>query len=208
MSHNTPPAPRAEGSLGNDPVAGGETMMAGRATLDDLARVSSKAELIGGRIVHFMPTGYRPNRVAARIFRSLDDHAEATRQGVALTDNVGFVVPELPSGRQSFSPDAAFYRGPLPADEMAFIAGPPTLAVEVRSKTDHGPAAEGAMAAKRVDYFTAGTLVVWDVDPIAACVRVYRADAREQPVTFRGGDVADAEPAVPGWRMAVNQIMT
>ena len=62
------------------------------------------------------------------------------------------------------------------------------------------------MAASGADYFEAGTPVVWDVDPIAACVNVYRADTPEQPMTFRRGQVADAEPAVPGWRMPVHRI--
>jgi Uma2 family endonuclease len=177
-----------------------------RATLDDLMRTPGKAELIGGRIVHFMATGYRPNRVAARIFRSLDDHAEATGQGVAFTDNMGFAVPELPSGRESFSPDTAFYVGPLPANDMDFVEGPPTFAVEVRSKTDYGSAAEQEMAEKRADYFAAGTLVVWDVDPITERVWVYRAGAPEHPVEFQRGQEANAEPALPGWRLAVDRI--
>src|SRR5690348_17198961 len=92
-----------------------------RATLADLARTSGKTELIGGRIVPLTPTGHRPNRVAARIFRGLNDHAEATGRGMAYTDNMGFAVPELPSGRQSFSPDASYDLGPLPPDEMDFI---------------------------------------------------------------------------------------
>ena len=41
------------------------------------------------------------------------------------------------------------------------------MAVEVCSKGDYSDAAEEAMAAKRADYFEAGTLVVWDVDPLA-----------------------------------------
>ena len=53
------------------------------ATLDDLAKVDGKAELIDGRIVRQIATGHLPNRVASRIFRGLDDHAEATGQGVA-----------------------------------------------------------------------------------------------------------------------------
>jgi Uma2 family endonuclease len=176
------------------------------ATLDDLRRVEGKAELIAGRIVPLMPTGFRPGRIGGRIYRSLDDHAERTGRGVALPDNVGYVVPVLASGRQSFSPDASYYDGPLPTDEMDFIEGPPTFAVEVRSKHDHGDAAEAEMAAKRRDYFAAGTRVVWDVDPRAACVRAYRADAPDLPVVFARGQTADAEPAVPGWRMAVDEI--
>lgn len=176
------------------------------ATLDDLRRVGGKAELIAGRIVHLMPTGHRPNRIAGEIFVSLKNQARATGRGVAYTDNMGFAVPELASGRESFSPDAAYYEGPLPPDEMDFIAGPPTLAVEVRSKSDYGDAAEAEIAAKRADYFEAGTLVVWDVDPRAECVRVYRADAPDRPVVFHKGQAVDAEPAVPGWRMAVDDI--
>jgi len=177
-----------------------------RATLEDLYGEKGKAELIGGRVIPLMPTGRKPNRIAACIFRSLDDYAEATGRGEAYTDNMGFTIPELSSGRESFSPDASFYSGPFPVDEMRFIAGPPTFAVEVRSESDYGKAAEEEMAAKRADYFEAGTLVVWDVDPIATCVNVYRADAPEQPVIFRRGQVADAEPAVPGWRMPVDRI--
>ena len=65
------------------------------ATLADLARVDGKAELIGGRIGPLMPTGHRPNAIAGEIFVSLKNHARATGRGVAYTDNVGFVTPEL-----------------------------------------------------------------------------------------------------------------
>ena len=116
-------------------------------TLDDLYRVKGKAELINGRIVHQMPTGFLPGRVGYRICRSLDDHAETTGHGVALPDNVGFAVPELSSGRQSFSPDIAYYLGSLPSNPMRFVEGPPTFAVEVRSENDYGDAAEAEMAA-------------------------------------------------------------
>ena len=177
-----------------------------RATLDDLYRTPGKAELIGGRIVHYMATGHRPNRVAGRIFRSLDDYADTVHRGVAYTDNIGFAVPELPSGRESFAPDAAYYDGPLPQNLMRFIEGPPTFAAEVRSENDYGAAAETEMADKRSDYFAAGTKVVWDVDPVAECIHVYKASAPTQPTTYQRGQVADGEPAVPGWRVAVDWI--
>ncbi len=54
-----------------------------RATLDDLMNEPGKAELIGGRLVRQMPTGHKPSRVAFRIARNLDDHAEATNAGIA-----------------------------------------------------------------------------------------------------------------------------
>jgi Uma2 family endonuclease len=177
-----------------------------RATLEDLYRYAGKAELIGGRIVPLLATGHIPNRVAARIFRSLDEYTERSRQGVAYTDNMGFAVEELPSGRESFSPDAAYYAGPLPANPMRFVEGPPTLAVEVRSEDDYAPSAESEIAAKRADYFLAGTLVVWDVDPVGETITAYRADARDSPTVYGRGQEAQAEPAVPGWRVAVDWI--
>ena len=43
-------------------------------------------------------------------------------------------------------------------------------------------------------------LVVWDVDLVGAdVVRVFRP-ASAEPSIYRRGDVAEAEPAVPGWR--------
>jgi Uma2 family endonuclease len=89
---------------------------------------------------------------------------------------------------------------------MRFIEGPPTFAVEVRSENDYGPAADREIDSKRADYFQAGTLVVWDVDPLAETVTCYRASAPDQAVIFRRGDVAEAEPAVPGWRMPVDEM--
>jgi Uma2 family endonuclease len=179
-----------------------------RATLDDLYQTPGKAELIGGRIVHFMATGRKPSRVAFRIARSLDDYAEQTGRGEAYTDNMGFAIPELASGRESFSPNAAYYDGPMPANPMRFIERAPNFSAEVRSENDYGEAAEAEMADKRADYFAAGTKVVWDVDPLAECIHVYRATDPSQPASYRRGQVAEAEPAVPGWRVPVDWIFS
>lgn len=113
---------------------GAETIASKKATLADLARVPGKAELIGGRIIHFMPTGFRPNRIAGVLFVSLENHTRVAGRGIAFTDNVGYAVPELASGRESFSPDTSSHDGPPPPDGMDFILGSPTFAVEVRSE--------------------------------------------------------------------------
>jgi Uma2 family endonuclease len=179
-----------------------------RATLDDLYREEGKAELIGGRIVRFMASGDLPSVVAGEIFVSLRLYARAAGQGVAYPDGIGYTVPQLPSGRESFSPDASYYVGARPTNPMRFIEGPPTFAVEVRSENDYGPAAEAEMEAKRSDYFAAGTPVVWDVDPQAETVAVYRAAAPASPGIYRRGDMAEAEPAVPGWRILVDDLFS
>lgn len=177
-----------------------------QATPEDLYCTEGKAELIDGRIVKQMATGLRPNEVAANIYSSLRVYVRTNARGRALTDSMGFIVPRLPSGRQSFSPVTSYYEGPLPANRMRFINGPPTFAVEVRSENDYGPAADAEYEAKRVDYFLAGTLVVWDVDPIAETILCYRAATPAHPVVWARGENTDAEPAVPGWSMTVDDV--
>ena len=98
------------------------------------------------------------------------------------TDNVGFAIPELPSGASPSRRMLPTIVGPPPSNRMRFVEGPPTFAVEVRSENDYGNAAEAEMADKRADYFQAGTLVVWDIDPIAESVRKYLASSPDRPI--------------------------
>src|SRR5258705_2139050 len=176
------------------------------ATVDDLYRVpeNGKAEIVNGELVLMPPTGGVPGRAAGKIFISLHDYDRRVGGGYALPDNVGFIV-NLPN-RRSFSPDAAFYKGDLRGG--LFLEGAPVFAVEVRSTDDYGPAAERRMAQKRADYFAAGALVVWDVDVLREkVVRVYRASDPTSPTVYRSDEAAEAEPAVPGWRMVVNEVL-
>ena len=172
------------------------------ATIEDLYKVEGKAEIVNGEIVEMPLTGYLPHYAAQEIMISLRSYAKRDRAEYAIGDNVGFIV-NLPH-RKSFCPDAAFYVGPNPG--MKFFQGAPVFAVEVRSENDYGRWAERQMAKKRADYFAAGTQVVWDVDLSDDVVRVYRASDPEGATIYRRGEVAEAEPAVPGWTMAVDDL--
>ena len=172
--------------------------------IDELDRVDGKAEIIGGAIVFLPMSGRMPTFAAEQIHASLRSHVQSIKLGEACADGNDFLV-ELPH-RQSFRPDASYYVGPDPG--MKFFPHAPQFAVEVRNEHDYGPAAEREMSAKRADYFAAGTLVVWDVDLLNEdVVRVYRNNDPEVPaIVFRRGQVAAAEPAVPGWTMPVNDL--
>jgi len=172
------------------------------ATIEDLYKVEGKAELVNGEIVIMAGTGGLPHYAARQITLSLVAYETTTRQGYAIADNAVFVV-NLPH-RKSFSPDAGFYIGEI---TMKFFQGAPVFAVEVRSENDYGARAERQMAMKRADYFAAGTLVVWDVDLLSnEVVRVYRATDPERATIYRRDEIAEAEPAVPGWTMAVDEL--
>ncbi|MGQ0591880.1 MAG: Uma2 family endonuclease [Gammaproteobacteria bacterium] len=177
------------------------------ATMEDLyaAPGKGKAEIVNGELILMAPTGGVPARAGGEIYVSLREYERQKGTGYAFPDNVGFVV-DLPN-RSSFSPDAAFYIGALRGG--SFLQGAPVFAAEVRSENDYGPPAERAMADKRRDYFAAGTLVVWDVDVLRdQVVRVYHAGDPGHPTMYRRGEVAEAEPAVPGWSMPVDRLFS
>lgn len=175
-----------------------------QATVEDLYRLpgGGKAEIVNGEIVEMSPTGDMPARAGGAIYASLRA-MERAAGGRAYPDNVGFRV-DLPK-RKSFSPDAAFYTGP--PSGMKFPQGAPAFAAEIRSENDYGREAEAEIAAKRADYFAAGTQVVWDVDLLSDdVVKVYRAFDPSNPKVYRRGEAAEAEPAVPGWTMHVDEL--
>jgi len=172
------------------------------ATIEDLYKVEGKAELVNGEIVIMSGTGGFPHYAAREITISLSVYEKTIENGYAASDNATFLV-DLPH-RKSFSPDAGFYVGNM---TMKFFKGAPIFAAEVRSEGDYGPSAERRIAAKRADYFTAGTLVVWDVDLLSNdVVRVFRASDPPTPTIYRKGQHAEAEPAVPGWTMSVDAL--
>jgi Uma2 family endonuclease len=174
-----------------------------RATIADLYKVEGKAELVNGEIVHMPPSGDDPGFASLEIATSLRAYTRRTKRGRAYGDGTGFHV-HLPD-REAFSPDVAYHVGPRTG--LRFPEGAPIFAVEVRSEGDYGPAAEHAMAAKRADYFACGTLVVWDVDLVSEdVIKVYRTSDPDNPTIYRRGEIAEAEPAVPGWRMAVDEL--
>lgn len=174
-----------------------------RATLEDLYQVEGKAELVDGEVVLMSPTGGVPGRAGGKIYRRLAEYEEHAGGGYAFPYNVGFMV-KLPH-RESFSPDVAWYTGQLRGG--GFLVGAPVFAVEIRSENDYGPAAAAKMQEKRADYFACGTPVVWDVDVLRQqCIRAYHASAPEHPVVYQRGDIAEAEPAVPGWQLAVEKL--
>jgi Uma2 family endonuclease len=200
------------------------------ATIADLYRVpdNGKAELVNGELVIMAATGFLPGFAGGEIYSSLRDYGFATRRGYALPDNVGYLVnlparqgvtvcwksangwqelvTDLPK-RESFSPDAAFFTGKLPVNKGKFLQGAPIFAVEVRSENDYGELAEKEIAKKRVDYFEVGTLVVWDVDVLRGeLIKVYRAGEPRNPTLYHRGEVAEADLALPGWRMEVERL--
>lgn len=169
----------------------------------ELYKTEGKAEIINGEIVEFMATGCEPGIASGNIFLSLKLYQRRVNFGTAFGDNLGFIV-NLPH-RKSFSPDAAFHVGERTG--MKFLQGAPLFAVEVRSENDYGARAEREISEKRRDYFAAGTEIVWDVDlQNEDVIKSYHRSNPDEARVFRRGDTANAEPALPDWTIAVDEL--
>ena len=176
-----------------------------RATLHDLMGIKGKNELIDGVIVYYPPFEVRASVVKTRIMMSLWDFSKLSKCGKVFSTSLGYAVPRLSSGRESFSADLSFYIGPPSKNPMWFVEGPPTFAVEMRRWMDPKSLSDEHRVAKRRDYFEAGTLVVWDVDLLEEVIYCHRRDSNAV-IVYQPDAIADAEPAVPGWSMAVEEI--
>lgn len=174
------------------------------ATVDDLYRTKLKAEIVEGQLIVIGPTVFGSAEAAWRIRESLYRHQKALGTGYVFGSRAAFIV-DLPH-RLSFCPDVSWYTGDPEAAE--FLLGAPVFAAEIRDPAEYGDEAERRMAAKRADYFAAGTQVVWDVDVLhERAIHVYRVNNPAEATVYRRGETADAEPAVPGWTFAVDDLL-
>ncbi|HYO49410.1 MAG TPA: Uma2 family endonuclease [Chloroflexia bacterium] len=177
------------------------------ATIEDLYKVEGQAELVNGRIVRMpLHVGYVAH-VIGNVKISLYNYSDnGGKKGYAFGSTVAYVV-DLPH-REAFCPDLAFY---TPTGKLSgkFPVGAPVFVIEIRDPGSFGPAADRKLAAKIKDYFDAGTQIVWDVDVLRdRVIRSYRATNPDEPTIYKEDDVADAEPAVPGWSMPVDEIFS
>ncbi len=172
-------------------------------TADELQHVyvpDKRVELVRGLLVVRELPGMRHARVAMDLALALGAHVRAAALGRVYAE-AGFKLASNPDTVRG--PDIAFIsRGRIPDPEPTGFAGfAPDLVVEVISPGDRA----GEVLAKVADWISAGTRVVWVLDPARRVARVYRADGTEQILTadesLDGGDV------VPGFSCALREIL-
>jgi len=164
-------------------------------TADELLRLNlpdKRTELVRGVLVVREPAGYRHGEVAARLCKVLLDHVDHHDLGRVLAAETGFTLATNPDTVRA--PDVAFIsRERLPdPPPSGFAALAPDLVVEVLSPDDR----PGEVLAKVADWLSAGSALVWVVDPRRNLARVYRADGTESLVTTDG--TLDGEDVLPG----------
>ncbi len=133
--------------------------------------------------------------------RHLANHVDAHQLGAVYAAETGFTLARHPDTVRAS--DIAFVRGErLPDPEPAgFPDLAPDLVVEVLSPGDR----PGEVLAKVADWLSAGTRLLWVVDPERRLARVYRHDGTETIVTAEGA--LDGEDVLPGFSCSLVSIL-
>ena len=162
-------------------------------TADELLQIPDRhAELVRGVLFVREPPGLRHGRIALDLGRRLADHVDANHLGRVYVES-GFKLASHPDTVRG--PDVAFIsQSRLPEPEpVGYPAFAPDLVVEILSPTDR----PGEVLGKLADWLSAGTRLVWVVDPERRLARVYRADGAEAIVTAE--QALQGEDVVPGF---------
>ena len=173
-------------------------------TADELLRThvpNKRAELLRGVLVVREPAGSRHGLVTMNLGAELALYAKQTGAGGVYAAETGFKLASDPDTVRA--PDIAFVtRERLPPpNTTGYPALAPDLAVEVLSPGDR----PGEVFAKVADWLSAGTRLVWVVDPERRLARVYRHDGSEAIVTAEGA--LDGEDVLPGFSCSLASIL-
>ncbi len=146
-------------------------------TAEDLLQpdVPKHAQLVRGVLVVREPPGFRHGEITARLASALTMHVDAHNRGRVVAGDAGFKLQSHPDTVRGA--DIAFVSWErLPQQSpVGFPSLGPDLVVEVLSPGDR----PGETLAKVADWLSAGTRLVWAIDPERRLARVYRADGTE-----------------------------
>jgi Uma2 family endonuclease len=159
------------------------------------------AELVRGVLVVREPPGGRHGRIAANVAFELLKHVRASELGVVYAAETGFTLSRHPDTVRA--PDVAFIgRDRLPSPEpTGYPELGPDLVVEVLSPGDRA----GETLTKVGEWLSAGTQLVWVIDPERRTARVYRVDGSEAIVM--ADQALDGEDLVPGFSCRLDAIL-
>jgi Uma2 family endonuclease len=173
-------------------------------TAEDLLRLNlpdKQVELVRGRLIVREPPGYGHGYVAFAIAARIAEFARANGLGVVLAAETGFQLFSNPDTVRAG--DAAFIRRERVPDPppTGYARMAPDLALEVLSPGDGA----GEVLQKVGDWLSAGSQIVWVVDPVRRRARVYRADGSES--LLNEPDALDGEDILPGFSCPLAEIL-
>jgi Uma2 family endonuclease len=162
-----------------------------------------RQELLRGTVVSEPSPNRTHGRTVARLAALIEPFVRARRLGVVYAADTGFVLARNPDTVRG--PDVAFVseaRERRAGAKQPYFPGAPDLAIEVVSPSDRTKEILGKVS----DYLSAGSRMVWVVDPASEAVQVFRSPF--QPRRLASEDLIEGEDVLPGFSIAVAQIFS
>jgi Uma2 family endonuclease len=159
-------------------------------------------ELVNGRVVPTMPTGDEHGDVELELGARLRFYGKESKRGRAVSGEVGIYIRRDPDTVRAA--DIVFIsreRDVRPRAE-GYLEIAPELVVEILSPDDR----MSRIREKLHDYFSAGVLVVWLVDPALRRVLIYRSPT-DMAVLDEGQVLAD-EDLLLGFSVSVADLFS
>lgn len=175
----------------------------GTATEQDVidieARENRLCELVDGVLVE-KPIGYTESYLAGQILTKLNNFVDPAQLGVVTGADgmmslfAGLVrIPDV-----AYVSEARLPGGRIPKEAIPSLA--PDLAVEVLSESN----TKREMERQRGEYFLAGVLLLWIVDPKTRTVAVYTTP--DQPITLNESDILTGGAVLPGFTLDLKSL--
>jgi Uma2 family endonuclease len=168
-----------------------------------LPETEPPSEFICGEVTQKpMPSPYHAILVA-EISRLLGNHLHETMAGMVMSDARHAQRAE----HRAYLPDVGvILKERLPRDRRTLERGPlelvPDLAIEVLSPDDR----PNRVAEKLAFYLRNNTPLVWVIDPIERTLDAHRP--AQPSTTHHLGEVIDAAPVLPDFRLDLNQLFS
>ncbi len=152
-------------------------------------------EYVKGELVPMPPATRAHSKISVNLIRHLDLHVRENQLGEI------HVEATFQVGERGLKPDVAFVStARLDGDENKGFPIPPDLAIEVLSPTD----AQSRVVDRAFAYLSAGTRLVWVLEPRSKTVTVYRSEMDIALLTTE--DTLTGKDVVPGFACPVTQL--
>ena len=169
--------------------------------LEALSLPDKQFELVRGRLLVREPPGTRHGVIAAELLYRVSAFARVHALGVVCAQDTGFRIRSDPDTVRA--PDLAF----IARDRMSQIPdrGYAELAPDMVSEVVSPGDAPGDVLAKVADWLSAGTRLVWVIDPGRFEARVYRDDGSLSILDANAS--LEGEGVLPGFACPLREIL-
>lgn len=172
-------------------------------TGDELVRMPGldPCELVAGRVVPMTPTNPTHGRIEVNVAAALKHFVRTQNLGVVMAGEVGIFTARNPDTVRAA--DVLFLshdRNARRQRQEGFLDVAPELTVEILSPTDR----PDQVRLKLDEYFAAGVLQVWVIDPASRTVHLHRHGGEH--LTLAPGAVLTGGDVLPGFELPVDDI--